>query len=584
MEVHTLLKQQKKAILYLLIFSFCLCLLGCRNTKSKEETQTNFDAFLNNLFIETVQNDSITLNYTLTEPELYHIDNYNPTLGEYSLSYQKEYLALLENYKKTLEETPYKSLTNKQKKTYDILLEYFDTCIINQDLLLYNEVLGPTTGIQAQLPVLLSEYHINNQQDIETYLSVLSCVDNYFSEIISFEEEKSKNGLFMSDDTADNIIHQCSLFIQSTDDNAIIEVFNDRIDTFTWLTDKEKSYYKEQNKDKVLNEVIPAYKILIDGLKNLKGTGVNEEGLAHFKDGKEYYEYLIRYYTGSSKSIKELKQGLETLIDKNILTIQQMLSKNPSVLDEVTTVTFPQSNPSEILNTLKEDIKSDYPALVDVNYEVKYVHPSLEEYLSPAFYLSPQIDNYTNNCIYINGYDSYDLSQIFTTLAHEGYPGHLYQSVYFNNQDPYPIRTLLNFSGYSEGWASYAEYDSYDRAGLDDEVATVLKCNQIAMVCMYADIDIGVNYYGWSYDETKDYLKKFGITNDSDITRVYSAMIEEPGNYLKYAGGYYELIQLQEKAEKLKGKDFDLKEFREYILEFGPAQFDVIAKYMEKEL
>ncbi len=574
----------KKSLLYILVLSVILGLSGCKSEKNDAEIQKQFDTLLNQAFVEEVQSDSITLNYALSEPENYNITNYKPTLGEYSVDYQMKYLAVLENYKATLESIPYDALTNDQKKTYDVLKEYLDICIVDKDLILYSEVLGPTTGIQAQLPVLLSEYHINDTEDIENYLSLLSCIDEYFEEIITFEKEKSKSGLFMNDDTADSIINQCSLFIKSTDDNAIIEVFDDRIDSVTWLTDEEKNKYKQQNKDKVLNEVIPAYKILINGLKELKGTGVNEEGLAHYKKGKEYYKHLIRFYTGSNKSIDELRDGLEGLIDENILKIQEVVSKNPSVLNDINEVTFPLTDPNEILNSLKQDIKDNYPPLEDVNYQVKYVHESLEEYLSPAFYLSPQIDNYTENCIYINAYDTYDLSDIFTTLAHEGYPGHLYQNVYFNEQNPYPIRNLLNFSGYSEGWASYAEADSYDFSGLDKDVATVMKANQTAILCMYADIDLGINYYGWSYDETKEYLKKFGITNDSDITNVYSAMIEEPGNYLKYAGGYYEVIELQKEAQKIKGNDFDLKEFREYFLAFGPAPFNIIEKYMKKEL
>ncbi len=574
----------KKSFLYILLLSVFLGLTGCNNEKNDAEIQKEFDALLNQAFVEEVQSDSITLNYTLTEPEKFNIKNHTPTLGEYSVDYQMKYLAILENYKRTLEEISYDALTIEQQKTYDVLNDYLDTCIVDKDLILYSEVLGPTTGIQAQLPVLLSEYHMNDKEDIDNYLSLLSCSKDYFEEIVTFEQEKSNSGLFMNDDTADSIINQCSLFIKSTDDNAIIEVFDDRIDAMTWLTDEEKISYKQQNKDKVLNEVIPAYKVLIRGLEELKGTGVNEEGLSHYKKGKEYYAHLIRFYTGSNKSIDELRNGLEGLIDENILKIQKVVSKNPSVLNEVSNVTFPITDPNEILNTLKQDIKDNYPPLEDVNYQVKYVHKSLEEYLSPAFYLSPQIDNYMDNSIYINTYDTYDLSDIFTTLAHEGYPGHLYQNVYFNEQNPYPIRNLLNFSGYSEGWATYAESDSYDLAGLDKDIATVLKANQTAILCMYADIDMGINYYGWSYDETKEYLKKFGITNESDITNVYSAMIEEPGNYLKYAGGYYELVELQKKAQKIKEDDFDLKEFREYFLKFGPAPFDVIEKYMKKEL
>ncbi|MEG1741351.1 MAG: DUF885 domain-containing protein, partial [Acetivibrio sp.] len=467
---------------------------------------------------------------------------------------------------------------------YDVLDQYFNLCLIDEDLLLYSETLGPNTGIQAQLPILLSEYNFTDKDDFSDYLSLLSCVDDYFEEIIVFEKEKAKNGLFMSDHTADQIINQCSLFIDSQKDNALIEVFNDRLDSIDWLSKKEKAVLKKKNKKQVETQVIPAYVSLIKGLRGLKGSGINEEGLSHFPEGKNYYTYLVQYYTGSSRTIPEMRKLLEKNIDENILEIQKIAKEDPTILEKIKKVTFPLTDPDQILSYLEKNISDAYPPLNSVHYQIKYVHPSLEEYLSPAFYLSPPLDHYTENSIYINPYDAYDLSDIFTTLAHEGYPGHLYQTIFFNEVHTYPIRSLLNFSGYSEGWASYAEFDSYERAGLDSSTAALLKANQAATICIYGDIDLGVNYYGWSYEDTKKYLKKFGIRDEASATSIYSAMIQEPGNYLKYAGGYVEIMELQKTAEKKLKKNFDLKTFREYFLRFGPAPFNVIEKYANREL
>lgn len=577
-------KQRAKSFLYILALTILVAFCGCNQKSSVNEVQKDFDQFLEEMFINEVQSDSITLNYTLTNPEKYEITDFKPTLGEYSLEYMQTYNAVLENYKARLNEYNYKSLRDDQKITYDVLETYLDTNLTEEDFSLYSEILGPTTGIQSQLPVLLSEYNLNDESDINEYLALLSCVDDYFTQIVAFEKEKSKNGLFMSDPVADQIIKQCTLFMNAKENNALIEVFNDRMDDFDWLNKETKKEYKKENKKLVLNEIIPAYQLLVDGLNSLKGTGVNEEGLAHLPKGKEYYEYLVKYNTGSARSIPEISKGLKATIDESFLTIQSIVKKNPSILETISSAKFSLTDPSEILEFLKEDIKNDYPLPGAVDYTIKYVHPSLEEYLSPAFYLSPPIDNFSKNSIYINGYSSFDLSDIFTTLAHEGYPGHLYQTVYFNETNPAPIRNILNFSGYSEGWASYAEFDSYKRTGLDADTAELLKANQIATICMYGDIDLGVNYYGWSLKDTADYLSKFGVTNSSDIKNVYNAMVEEPGNYMKYAGGYLEIMELKKKAVKMKGENFNTKDFHQFILNFGPAPFNVIEKYMKKNL
>ena len=65
--------------------------------------------------------------------------------------------------------------------------------------------------------------------------------------------------------------------------------------------------------------------------------------------------------------------------------------------------------------------------------------------------------------------------RLFTTLAHEGYPGHLYQTTYYANTNPDPLRNLLNFSGYVEGWATYAEMCSYYLSSLEKPYATLLQ-------------------------------------------------------------------------------------------------------------
>ena len=63
----------------------------------------------------------------------------------------------------------------------------------------------------------------------------------------------------------------------------------------------------------------------------------------------------------------------------------------------------------------------------------------MEEYLSPAFYMIPAIDNTSENVIYINKGHITDNLSLFTTFAHEGYPGHLYQNVYYASLHPNPI-------------------------------------------------------------------------------------------------------------------------------------------------
>lgn len=562
---------------FLTLFLFCT---GCQNTTS-QKGQEAFDEFTYNIFIEEVQSDAISLNYTLSSPENYGITEYTPIFGEFSIEDMQSAYAQMENYLSALNEFSYKDLTKKQQLTYDIFKQYLELELSSTNYMLYSNVLGPNTGLQAQLPVLLSEYHFNDKEDIETYLLLLEDLPRYFKEIADFQIQKSKSGLFMSDETANSIINQCKNFIKSKEDNVIIEVFNDRIDNLSFLSKEEIENYKKQNKTLVFNCIIPSYELLIEQLETLKGTGTNEGGLCHFPNGKEYYEYLIASKTGSSHSMKEINDMLTESIQTGINNMIQTANGDSSIFQKVENTTYPLTDPDEIIEYLKEAIKENYPNLDNVNYTIKYVHESLEKDLSPAFYLTPPLDNYVENSIYINSYSEYSMDDIFPVLAHEGYPGHLFQNVYFNQSSPNPLRVLLSFGGYSEGWATYVEMDSYSMMDIDKDIASIIKNNQIATLCMYAQIDLGINYFGWTKEETSAYLENFGFSSEELTNEIYQTMIAEPANYMQYALGYLEIMELREQAEKKLKNDFSLKEWNTFFLDIGPAQFEVIENYME---
>ena len=566
-----------------IFFSFILVLLffctGCQ-TSSLSKTPEEFDTFTHNLFVKEVQSDSITLNYTLANPKQYGITQSAITFGQFSTEELELSYAEIENYLASLKQFSYKDLTKEQQLTYDILKQYLELELSSSDYMLYREALGPNTGLQAQLPVLLSEYHFYEKTDIETYLKLLEDLPRYFQQIGTFEVQKSNAGLFMSDTTANSIIEQCKNFIADKETNVLIEIFNDRIQTLDFLSSEEITDYKNQNTKLVMEYVIPAYEGLMEQIEALKGTGTNEGGLCNFPNGKEYYEYLIASTTGSSRSMRKIDEMLTEAINNGLNTMIEIANKDLSIFEKADQVVYPLTDPTEIIEYLKVAIQENYPSLEDVNYNIKYVHKSLEKDLSPAFYLTPPLDDCLENSIYINNYSAYNKDNIFPTLAHEGYPGHLFQNVYFNQTSPTPIRTLFAFGGYSEGWATYAEMDSYSMMNLDSNITSILMNNQISTLCMYAQIDLGIHYFGWTKEETARYLDSYGLPSVDIVDEIYQTMVAEPGNYMKYALGYLEILKLREQAQKQLKTAFSLKEWNTFFLDIGPAPFEIIENYM----
>jgi uncharacterized protein (DUF885 family) len=568
----------KKYSFYLLLL--ILTTLFATGCKSKQDNtlsvQEDFNNFLDQVFIEEVQRDSLTLNYSVANPKNYGIENTKVSLGHYSVPYIESMLAISENYLAQLNQFDYNKLTESQKLSYDILKDDLELEKTMGDFILYNECLGPTSGIQAQLPILLAEFNFYNKEDIDTYIQLLPMVYTYFQEIIAFERQKAEAGLFMNDSVADSIMKQCKAFIKNKNENYLIDIFNDKLENFQGLTESQLEAYKNANKEAVIDYVIPAYELLIASLDELKGTGINKGGLSYYKNGKEYYEYLVRVNTGSSKSIEELKKLVDNSINTNLLKLGTIMTKDSGVYDKVMNLTFSYTDPAQIIEYLKDSIAKDFPESPDVNCSIKYVPSSLQEYLSPAMYLIPAIDNYKDNTIYINNNPDYDLTQIFPTIAHEGYPGHLYQSVYFRELEPAAVRNLLDYGGYVEGWATYVEYYSYQLAGFDKNVSDFLEANMAANMALYCRLDIGIHYDGWTLSDTSNYLRDYGIEDDATVKLLYNTMIEEPALYPQYGIGYLEFIELRDAAKEELGEDFVLKDFHEFVLNIGPAPFSII--------
>lgn len=581
-------KSLKKRTLGILLTFSILLLLGTFFYSQHHTSQTEdqrFENYTDQLFRQELSGNTLSLHYTLKNPATYNIVNSSVSLGTYqtdtsNLSASLENsLSLLHSYDKT-------KLSKRNQATYEILENHLSYSLKSSQYLLYEEPLASLTGAQAQLPILLSEYQFYTKQDVDTYLALLAETPEYFASILDFEEEKAKHGLFMSKPQADAIIDECETFINLQNNNFLYSSFEQRLQTLN-LPKKEKDAYVEKNVDSIKQYVYPAYEQLMQGLHELKNSGTNSGGLCHLPEGDKYYELLTAIETGSSRSIPELQELTKKHIAEDLASIQKTLSslstETPSPSSDLFKsqgVVLEDSNPASILSSLRGNLSGHFPAPPNVNVQIKYVSQEMQNFLSPAFYLIPALDNTEENIIYINnGHISDDLS-LYTTLAHEGYPGHLYQTTYFASKNPSPIRHLLDCGGYTEGWATYSEMLSYYFAPIKKTQATLMQKNSSILLGLYALADMGIHYDGWSLLDTTTFFRGYGITDTKAIEEIYQLILSDPANYLKYYIGYVEFLELKKETMTLWGKEFTQERFHKAVLDMGPAPFDLIRKYI----
>ncbi len=583
---HLILKHRKKIFL---ILPCCLLVIlisflsgnAFWSSLHAESSDRQFRTFTRSLFQTEVSANTISLHYTLRSPSDYGIADIPATYGSLS-SDPVAAKASVRNVLSSLQEFDPDTLSSENALTFKILDTYLKNASTGTDYLLYQEPLGPVSGIHTQLPVLLSEYSFYDTQDVETYLALLKETPSYFDSVIRFEQKKAASGLFMPDYQADSVLDTCQSFIDMGKENYLVSTFNERIASLDLLPENKKDSFQKENMKLVTEEIYPAYQNLITAIKSLKGKGMNEQGLSHFPYGKKYYEYLVRQTTGCNESISRLRLMTRAQILEDLNAMQKVLFPADAALTQASVLE--QTSPDSMLDDLRSKITDTFPEIPDVDFQVKYVPESMQDYLSPAFYMIPAIDNLTENVIYINNGQTASGLNLYTTLAHEGYPGHLYQTVYFSASEPDPIRSILDFGGYVEGWATYAEMMSYYLAPLSKTEASLLQKNSSVILGLYALADMGIHYDGWSVTDTVRFFSDYGINDANAVQSVYELIIESPANYLKYYIGYLKFYELKKEMADTLGNQFSQKEFHRAVLDVGPAPFEIVYDEVEKNL
>ncbi|MGN0466405.1 MAG: DUF885 domain-containing protein [Lachnospiraceae bacterium] len=595
------LKRKYLLILFhiLLIFSLASCQKITKDLNSppsstekanfSKKEQKAFEDYLEKEFKETVSSNTLTLHFTLKNPKNFGIKRPKASFGNISLEDLKSDKTNLQKAQTKLHKIEYSSLTEEQTFLYNILDYYFDTYISMSDYYLYGNPFSANTGLSTQLPITMAKYEFYVEEDIKDYLSLINQIPTLFHDYIEIEKEQAKEGLFMADFAVDNTISQIDTFLNTTTKNCFITSFDEKIDKIDFLSDDQRTTYKKNNAVLIREKIIPAYKNLREELIALKGSGKNEGGVCHLKNGKKYYEHLVKSQTGSNKTPSEWIKKLENRISSLILELQTISKQTPSAFKAFYSLTFDNSDYTVILEQLKEDMKDDFPEISDVDYTITEIPPSLQNSTTAAFYMIPPLDDSTQNSICINKASISSNSPLLPTLAHEGYPGHLYQTNYFREHNSYPIRQLISFIGYSEGWGFYVENLSYQYLdfknynNIKEEICRIYQINNELNYLVASLADLYVNYEGYTKEKLQKYLHSYHLsTGNSD--KIFETVIQDPTIYLKYYAGYIEIVNLKTKCEKELGKNFHLKEFHKVILDAGPCPFSLLEQKIDDYL
>ena len=579
----------KKIRVKLIVIGICLIFLAVlsfvKEDHKDNSDQEKFQRYTISFFKENASANEITMHYLLENPEKYGLKKSKSLYGKMKKEDVLNEKNKISDEIKKLKKFRKKELTRKQQNTYEVLMDYLS----RQEKLAmypyYERVLGKSSGQQVQILLTLSEYRLKNEQNIKSYFKLLRGLNAYFDSLIEYSKEQVKRNLFISDESLEETLKQIKS-VTTQKDNMLAATFNLRISEVKGINAATKKQYCRENKKIVKMEVIPAYERLYSHLQALKGNGKNKNGLYYYKNGKDYYEALVAQKTGSAKTVEEMIEISDQTIEKCLRKLIKLQKKYPNIINRYRkskkNIKIVQ-NSQKVLNKLRQKMVKYYPKAPKVSCKIKYVHKTMEEYTSPAFYMVPAVDSYKENVIYINKSQT---AELYPTLAHEGYPGHLYQNVYYAAKGDDPVRYLLDYPGYSEGYATYVEGFSYsmmDAEGYGDIYQQMNMEMYEYNLALCSRVDFGVHYEGWKKKDVRAYLRSFGM-DESQADELFQMIIENPANYLSYYIGYQEFYELLTDYKKMAGNKYSLKAYHTEILDAGPCSFDILRRRIESNL
>lgn len=576
---------------FLLAGLLVLSMAGCSQVKIGYE-QEKFDTFMQDVFVNTMQSDYTTAHTFLKNPADFGVDmekvpvNLGDRFTQENMEKQREQLR---ETNETFREFDRDLLTAEQQDIYDT----FDAQIALELQLsdakfdYYAPLFESMSGLQFQLPTLFADWEVRSEQDVQDLITLVQDVKPYVASALDYTQKQADMGLLMLD--LDAVADYCSGIVQAGEQSAILSAMSAGIDSLN-LDPERAETYKNELVQAFTDSFIPAFQYICDTMDGLKASGKNHTlGLAQFEHGKEYYELLLRQSIGADQSVQEVREMMETAGRDHLKNLSAILLQNPTALLPLAENNLPETgydSYQEILDDLRDKIPERFPAVQALNYNIVAINEEIASDTGVAAYFNiPPLDGTSAKQLRVNP-NTGEVSSLstYSTVAHEGFPGHMYQYAYmYEHVDSDYIKALSNVPAYTEGYAVYAQYEALkELEGIDQALLDAYRENELISYCAIIVCDIGIHYEGWSIEEFTSYLNKQGFSLAGEDARLqYEQLWANPCAFEPYYVGYEQFRALKEKAQDALGNQFQEKAFNEVILRSGTVPFSVVERNVE---
>ena len=436
-----------------------------------------------------------------------------------------------------------------------------------------------------------------SKEDYFDWLSRLKQFSSNINNSLEINKEGLSKGITQPKIIVEGVVTQIDALLKTDiDNNPYLQVFLNADESI--ISVEEKNKLIEDAKFLIINEINPAYQRLNSFLKNEYLIESRDSiGIGDVPGGKDYYEYLARYFTTTELTPDEIHQiGLDE--------IERIRSEMDEIIKQVnwdgdfnsflnylrTSPRFYYDNSEDLFNAYLIMSKTIDPLLTKIfkvfpraPYGVIPIPDESAPFTTTAYYNSPSPGR--PGYFYANLYkpESRPKYEIPVLTVHEAVPGHHFQISIAQELENVPsFRKYQGITAFVEGWGLYSEElgefmgiydDPYDKFGQ----LTYDMWRAIRLV-----VDTGMHYKGWSREEAVNLFIENSAKSILDINNEVDRYIAWPGQALAYKIGQLKILELRNKAEKLLGDKYDIKDFHYEVLKRGSLPLDLLEFYIDE--
>ena len=339
------MKMIKRFSLLSFVFILACSIVGCQQIDASQE-QKQFDQFIQQEFVKTMESDYIATHIYMQNPESFGIDLRQTEVSLGTRPNSDGEIVTAEDSDSaynTFQQFHRNALTEEQKDIYDIY-EYqasLSQKLSNEKFDYYGSYFESMSGIQFQLPTLFADWQVRNEKDVQDLITLLNDTKPYIESVLEYTKKQEENGLLMLD--LESIIEYCDSILQPGENSAILASMNTSVEQLS-LDEEKTEKYKSQLREAFSSSFLPAFESIRSTMETFQKTGRNNtEGLAKFKYGKEYYELLLQQSIGSNKSVEDIREMMEEAFSTHLYNCAKIVISNPESVEPFISNTLPKT-------------------------------------------------------------------------------------------------------------------------------------------------------------------------------------------------------------------------------------------------